>query len=329
MLANFSLNNFRITDTRHTDIPHDARLNAAGVYDGKEGAMKRYVGLLLGLLVLMSFVPSAEAAIIISGATIQYGQVFIFGAQAQTNAAISWENVALGIASNSSGAFQFNTTNLPADCVGHLKIGTEERNVVINNCTPAPISIIEAVVAATGQYRSFALGDDGDLKKGVSTKLLRLSDNGNGTLTDNLTRLIWLRNANCPLDTRDWATALSDVATLNASGTMNGHYCGDTSSNAGSHQTDWRLPNVRELQSLMDYGNEPALPCCGQNFFAMGWLYWSSTTYAWDPTAAWLVGFTNGGIVDWPKTYKLYVLAVRGGSVDRTATPTPSSGNKL
>src|SRR5436305_1273517 len=124
--------------------------------------MKRYLG--LGLLTLMSCLSSAEAAIIISGATIQYGQVFIFGAQAQTNAAISWENVALGVGSNSSGAFQFNTTNLPADCVGHLKIGTEERNVVINNCTPAPITIIEPVVAATGQTTSFALGDDGDLK---------------------------------------------------------------------------------------------------------------------------------------------------------------------
>src|SRR5215468_4433700 len=57
----------------------------------------------------------------------------------------------------------------------------------------------------------------------------------------------------------NWATALSDVANLNSTGTMEGFNCGDTS-NAGSHQTDWRLPNIRELQSLVDYEfRDPAI----------------------------------------------------------------------
>jgi hypothetical protein len=58
----------------------------------------------------------------------------------------------------------------------------------------------------------------------------------------------------------------------------------------------WRLPNVRELQSLIDYGNyNPALPTGHPftNVQSVGW-YWSSTTYAYFPWYAWLVYFHDG-----------------------------------
>ena len=43
-------------------------------------------------------------------------------------------------------------------------------------------------------------------------------------------------------------------------GKMNGNDCGDTSGKKGSHRTDWRLPNIRELQSLVDYAfSTPAI----------------------------------------------------------------------
>ena len=108
------------------------------------------------------------------------------------------------------------------------------------------------------------------MRKGVVWPSPRFTNNGNGTATDNLTGLIWLTNANCihTLNTSfdidgvagdgmvTWQHALNFVAGINA-GTYN---CDDTS-NGGAQQTDWRLPNVRELYSLLDLGKfNPSLP---------------------------------------------------------------------
>ena len=41
-------------------------------------------------------------------------------------------------------------------------------------------------------------GQDGDFQAGVEWPVPRFTDNADGTVTDNLTGLIWLKNANCP-----------------------------------------------------------------------------------------------------------------------------------
>ncbi len=56
---------------------------------------------------------------------------------------------------------------------------------------------LRAPVPKTGQTTSYATGDDGILQKGVVWPIPRFKDNNNGTVTDNLTGLIWLKNANC------------------------------------------------------------------------------------------------------------------------------------
>jgi hypothetical protein len=136
-------------------------------------------------------------------------------------------------------------------------------------------------------------GQDGALQKGVELPTPRFTDNGNGTIKDKLTGLIWLKNANCPGGSRNWQTALNDVASLNAAGTMNGNNCGDTSK-GGSHRTDWRLPNIRELFSLVDFAfSDPAISNAagtgqgGANdpFTALQFFYWSSTTYRGSPAS--------------------------------------------
>ena len=68
----------------------------------------------------------------------------------------------------------------------------------------------EAPVPRTGQTISYTLGDDGDLQLGVEWPDPRFTDNLNGTVTDNLTGLVWLTDADC-LGLRDWATALVEV----------------------------------------------------------------------------------------------------------------------
>ena len=167
--------------------------------------------------------------------------------------------------------------------------------------------------AKTGQTTSYATGDDGDLEKGVDWPSPRFTDNSDGTVTDNLTGLIWLKNANC-FGTRTWATALSDANGL-ASGS-----CGLTD---GSIAGDWRLPNVRELHSLIHYGVDSlALPnTAGTGKWTSGdpftgvqsASYWSGTTYAAYTSEAWYVALRYGDVRSANTSNSLYVWPVRAG----------------
>lgn len=167
-----------------------------------------------------------------------------------------------------------------------------------------------APVEKTGQTTSYATGDDGDLEKGVTWPSPRFTDNGDGTVTDNLTGLIWLMNANCG-GQMTWNQALNDCNTL-ASGS-----CGLTDDSVAG---DWRLPNVKELQSLIHYGFcAPCLPDAagtsqwseGDPFFAVqSDRYWSSTTYAGYTGAAWFVSMGSGYVFSVDKG-SYYVWPVR------------------
>ena len=162
-----------------------------------------------------------------------------------------------------------------------------------------------ASVEKTGQTTSYATGDDGDLMKGVAWPDPRFTDNGDGTVTDNLTGLIWLKNINCFGD-RLWSDALTDCNGLA------GGSCGLTD---GSSAGDWRLPNVKELLSLIDYGHYgPALPTGHPFTDMMGGIYWSSTSEVGDYSGwAWFVEISNGYPRIMVKSNIYYVWPVRGG----------------
>jgi hypothetical protein len=140
----------------------------------------------------------------------------------------------------------------------------------------------------TGQTAIYAERDDADLMQGVAWPDPRFTDNGDGTVTDNLTGLFWLKNANC-FGTRTWNEALSDC-----NGLANGS-CGLAGDwNAG----DWRLPNVRELFSLIDFGQSgPGLPDGHPFSNVQTSSYWSSTTSPLTPANAYWVGFNFGFVV--------------------------------
>jgi hypothetical protein len=242
--------------------------------------MKRLTATVIGAFAFLIFVVSPAHAITISKSALANGKVTVKGNGATPLATILWEGSAVKTA-NRAGKFNFSTTDLPSDCVGKLSDGVTTIQVGVGGCTTGT----RAEVAATGQTTSFAAGDDGDLEKGVASPDPRFTDNLNGTITDNLTGLIWLKDANC-FGARTWALALSDVNGLNTG------ECGLTD---GSVAGDWRLPNLRELQSLVDYGQfNPALPLGHPftNFQAS--FYWSSTTDAGNSGAAWDVVFSIG-----------------------------------
>jgi hypothetical protein len=171
---------------------------------------------------------------------------------------------------------------------------------VQNGVAPAPI-------AKTGQTVSIASGDDGALQKGVAWPNPRFRDNANGTVTDNLTGLIWLKDANCfhRIDggLRSWDSALAHADNL-ASGA-----CGLSD---GSRAGDWRLPNRNELTSLLDLGQrDPALPRGHPftNFQAN--RYWSSTANS--PRSAWRVDFLEGAVTDGTTANHFFATFVRDG----------------
>ncbi len=122
------------------------------------------------------------------------------------------------------------------------------------------------------------------------------TDNGDGTVTDNVTGLMWQQQGDTTL------RAQSDAGT----------YC--TNLRVGGH-SDWRLPAVMELLSIADYSNAPG-PTINATFFPhtnADW-YWSSTGYAdGTNTTWWDVSFDAGGDYNDLPASGDYVRCVRGG----------------
>ena len=174
---------------------------------------------------------------------------------------------------------------------------------------------------ATGQTTSYAVGDDGALQQGIAwDPATRFTDNSNGTVTDNLTGLIWLKDANCFGTPMMWDKALNAVNSL-ASGV-----CGLTD---GSAAGQWRLPNRKELQSLVDRSHyNPALPDGHpfSNVQANG--YWSSSSGG--DYVVWFVNMGYGLVdIDYWNDYfkKKFVWPVRGGYIDpnKYSPPVPTT----
>jgi len=166
-------------------------------------------------------------------------------------------------------------------------------------------------------------GQDGELLKGVEwsaadrfTVNLNADGTPDGTVKDNLTGLVWLQVANCiatqypEFDTDGsvgdgavtWQNALNFVANIN-----DGTY-----PDCGAGYFNWRLPNVRELQSLVDYGeSKPALPAGHPFSEVQSSYYWSSTTSALYPDSAWGVAMRYGGVYNVTKDSHTQVWPVR------------------
>jgi Protein of unknown function (DUF1566)/Ser-Thr-rich glycosyl-phosphatidyl-inositol-anchored membrane family len=117
-------------------------------------------------------------------------------------------------------------------------------------------------------------------------------DNGDGTVIDTDTGLMWQQADNGA--GRTWRIALSTCEALELTG-----------------QTDWRLPDIRELQSIVDDRNY--FPAIASVFNTRMEPYWSATTDTQTPGNAWYVQFIRGFADNSSKSDAYRVRCVRGG----------------
>lgn len=207
------------------------------------------------------------------------------------------------------------------------KLTTCERDLSICQATP-PAE--QAKLLTTGQTASYGTGDDGNLQKGVGREY---TDNGDGTISDIKTGLMWEKKSDDGgIHDKDNTYTWASGAGFSADGTIFTEFLSALNAAGGfAGHTDWRLPNLTELESIRDLGAVSlAVPAafndnCGLSSSGNAgcpvttcsctglYGYWSSSTYAHYAWDAWLVVFSDGYGVPNIKSGEFYARAVRGG----------------
>ena len=139
----------------------------------------------------------------------------------------------------------------------------------------------------------------------------RYTDNGDGTISDHQTGLMWSK---CSYgQTYDANDANSDGIICEGSpafGTWQQAFAWAADSTDHGH-SDWRLPNIKELGSIVDFGS--AKPAINQNIFpntASG-PYWSSTPSRANVLQTIFIGFQAGDYGPSDRISNLYLRLVR------------------
>jgi Protein of unknown function (DUF1566) len=221
-----------------------------------------------------------------------------------------------------------------------LNLGQQLCSAALKNFGCETSVCLPEAFPATGQTEVYAVGvDDGAIQAGAA---LSYTNNNDGTITDNNTKLMWEVKDDYPgnigsstdLDdvnnTYPWAGTCSGDSTTQCGTTADCSRAGGTCTASDGQSTgytifqwvaalnaenggagfaghnDWRIPNVKELQSIVDYGTyDPSVAAafnancstsgtvttqsCTQSDF-----YWSATTSAFSPNYAWGVYFDVG-----------------------------------
>ena len=206
-------------------------------------------------------------------------------------------------------------------------INTSDALLVLKKGVGQPVDLVcgpTGQPAQTGQTTCYkagvvsaceGTGQDGELRTGVARSF---TDNGDGTITDNATGLMWEKQSDDgTIHDKDnmytWNNVFaSKVATLN--------------SEAFAGYSDWRVPNEFELYSLVNLGadhpatysvfNSDCVEACTVLTCSCPptGTHWSSSTYHSTPSAAWVVHFYDGTTYLYHKDFSNFVRAVRSGS---------------
>ena len=159
-------------------------------------------------------------------------------------------------------------------------------------------------ITDTGQTTSHTatFGEDGDY---IASHQQSFMDNGDGTVTDKVTKLVWQQcsygqsGPSCGTGTTTYDTHASATT-----------YCNNNT--PGLPGTGWRLPGMQELVRILK--NEGTSPLINATVFPAtgGFSYWSGTDFAADTTKAWIVYFNTGVIGNAAKTGSQLTRCVKG-----------------
>ena len=125
----------------------------------------------------------------------------------------------------------------------------------------------------------------------------RFTYNGDGTVTDNDSGLIWLKDADC-LGAMNWENAISTA------GVLASRSCGLQD---GSDPGDWRLPTIEEWEAFVcrEYFSPAVCSTAGRDQWSednpfnnvLSRSYWASTEYEYDRRFAWMANLDNGDML--------------------------------
>jgi len=165
---------------------------------------------------------------------------------------------------------------------------------------------VQNYLTVSGQNWSVQSGDDGDYQAGLSWNLQTDRLVGADITIDHNTGLMWASNGSnygCNWGQgTDWQSAIIFCDNLDFAG-----------------YTDWRLPNFKELASLLDFGEFTPQAVINPIYFpntniSGGGYYWSSTTMYVNSSAAYVMDFSNlYGTQGQFKVDSYYLRPVRGG----------------
>jgi len=155
----------------------------------------------------------------------------------------------------------------------------------------------------------------------------RFTNNGDGTVTDNLSGLVWeTKTDDDTVHDKDNSYTWSPAPPYAENGTAFSDFLGTVNGSGFAGANGWRMPTLAELQSIMqDFsctgsGGGPACVCTApcvafsdSNTYPNA--YWSSTSHPESPNVAWVLDFSSagGGVYAFFKYTNFYMRAVRGG----------------
>ncbi|MBF0337057.1 MAG: DUF1566 domain-containing protein [Nitrospirae bacterium] len=197
-----------------------------------------------------------------------------------------------------------------------------------------PVSGTTTVLPLTGQTKCYnasgsevscsSTGQDGEKLQGLALPTTRFSSttasDGKSYITDSYTGLVWSGSDNSTQTmTGTWATAMSNIYAINAGGGYAGF-------------TDWRMANVNEMASLLNYGQDAQDAWLRTSGFgstiAVADYYWTSTASDLAPANRFIVNMSsgvNGIVTERAATGTSSYLMVRAGQFSISGTTTNSA----
>ncbi len=295
---------------------------------------------------------------IVNDAPLENGTTYYFIVTALNSNGESTESVEVNATPQSSGSSPSRPTNVNA-LAGYEEViffwdsvaGASSYNVY-RNIVPgvSKLNYIDSISTSSTLYTWTGIENGAPLENGITyyftvtavnmygesveseevnatPNILGFTDNGNGTVTDSFTGLMWQQEDDNQI--YNWYEASGTYDSLNNPDSTD--VCGNLIL-AGN--TDWRLPTKEELAGLVYCGPDSTInvwpmpeedscanygaylaPTIGINYFptTKHEYYWSSTKDADDLINAWDVDFSDGSVVSSEKYWDDFVRCVREG----------------